>query len=130
MQGPLMFGMLSLFITFIVCLACHFKLKKQKKYYETYINELIYSSDFSGLKRIETIANIYKDFNKENKKETSKLKLAICCDILDKVEFCKAMRTTTLASVPEVAKKVENMEAVSVENKEIKQKKSKKEVVE
>lgn len=100
MNGSLLFGIITIIFAFIVAIVSWKKIKKTKKYYETFVNEFIYTADFNGLNRIETIANKYKDFNKENAKETSKLRLEIVCDILDKVQFCRAMRTTALASMP------------------------------
>lgn len=134
MNGSLVFGFIAILFAFIVAIISWRKIKSTKKYYETFVNEFIYTADFNGLNRIETIANKYKEFNKENSKETSKLKLKIICDILDKVEFCRTMRTTALASqeIKEVDKLKEQIEqkAAEVEKAEKpKKNKTKKEVV-
>ena len=134
MNGSLLFGIITIIIAFIVAVVSWRKIKSIKKYYETFVNEFIYTADFNGLNRIETIANKYKDFNKENAKETSKLRLQIVCDILDKVQFCRTMRTTALASteLKEVEKLKEQIDNKAAEVQEVapeqpKSKKSKKE---
>lgn len=129
MSGELVFGFISIFLAFVIAIISWRKMKKLKKYYDTLTNELIYSADFNGLKRIETIANNYKEFNKENKKECSKLQLQICCNILDKVNFVKSMRTTSLASIQQEAQTIENQQVVEeIQSETKKAKKTKKEV--